>query len=153
MPIKNVILKLKNYLKTLPLLVETKRKVWSFTGMSRPHSVFKDKNYFRKLFLASNSFKSISFEKGLVLGRFLETSYLLTIRPKNFIESYVYLNRIWEPHLADLMAGYLNEPGAVFVDVGANIGATSIPLAKHFKGASFFLYEPHPGVFKDLVVP
>jgi hypothetical protein len=74
----------------------------------------------------------------------------LTIRPQNFIESNVYLNKIWEPHLADLIAGYLSGPNAVFVDVGANIGATSIPLAKHFKDARFFLFEPHPIVFQDL---
>ena len=36
------------------------------------------------------------------------------------------------------------------IDVGANIGATSIPLAKHFNDVKFFLFEPHPIVFKDL---
>lgn len=85
-----------------------------------------------------------------MLGKFRETSYLLTIRPQNHIESYVYLNKIWEPHLVDLMAGYLNDPNVAFVDVGANIGATSIPLAKHFKHVKFFLFEPHPLLFKDL---
>lgn len=85
-----------------------------------------------------------------MLGRFRETSYLLTIRPQNLIESYVYLYKTWEPHLADLIAGYLTDPDPAFIDVGANIGATSIPLAKHFKHVRFFLFEPHPIVFKDL---
>lgn len=128
----------------------TKRKVWSLLRIHRQLPILADKNYFRKSFAASPNIKSLSFEKGLVLGKFRETSYLLTIRPQNFIESYVYLNKIWEPHLADLIACYLNEPNAAFVDVGANIGATSIPLAKHFKDVRFFLFEPHPLVFQDL---
>ena len=142
--------KIKRYLKTFPLLIIAKRKVWRLLRINRPLPILADKDYFRKLFSPSPNIKSLSFEKGLVLGRFRETSYVLTIRPQNFIESHVYLNKIWEPHLADLITGYLNDPNAAFIDVGANIGATSIPLAKHFKGVRFFLFEPHPLVFQDL---
>ncbi len=66
------------------------------------------------------------------------------------IESCVYLDGIWEPHISEMIAGYLQNSRDIVIDVGANIGATSIPLAKHFSQAQFYLYEPHPLVFENL---
>jgi len=144
--------KIKQYLKTFPLLVKLKRAVWSLFVSSKPKppEILTDRNYFSKAFSSSHNIKSITFDKGLVVGNFRGTSYFLNIRPQNHIESYVFLHELWEPHIAELIAGYLNEPKAAVVDVGANIGATSIPLAKHFPNVSFHLFEPHPIVFDDL---
>ena len=66
------------------------------------------------------------------------------------IESCVYLDGIWEPHITEIIAAYLQNSRDIVIDVGANIGATSIPLAKHFSQAQFYLYEPHPLVFENL---
>lgn len=110
----------------------------------------EDGDYFYRQFVSHQNIHSISFEKGLAVGSFMGTSYLLKIHPQNMIESCVYLDGIWEPHIIEMIAGYLQNSKDIVIDVGANIGATSIPLAKHFPEAQFYLYEPHPFVFKDL---
>jgi FkbM family methyltransferase len=72
------------------------------------------------------------------------------MHPQSMVESGVYLEGVWEPHIIDTISGYLQNSSDIVIDVGANIGATSIPLAKHFPDAQFYLYEPHPTVFSDL---
>lgn len=145
-----VIMKIKQFLRNFPMLVYLKRKVWNSWLNTPPLPIFTDKDYFRKSFSTSPNNKSLDFEKGLVIGSFRGTSYLLSIHPQNLIESHVFLNQIWEPRIAELVSSYLNESNVAVIDVGANIGATSIPLAKHFPDTSFFLFEPHPAVFEQL---
>jgi FkbM family methyltransferase len=145
---------LKFFLKKIPILVDIKRCIWRLSNPHRPKptlaDLVADKTYFLRLFSRHQNLKSISFEKGIVGGSFRKDSFLLNIRPQNYIESSVYLNGVWEPHIAELIASYLNVPNAAVIDVGANIGATSIPLAKHFTEVRFFLFEPHPIIFSDL---
>jgi FkbM family methyltransferase len=139
---------LKKFLKSLPILVKIKRSIWRLCNLTP--AVLSDKNYFPRLFSKHPNAKSLSFAKGIVKGNFRETSFVLSIRPQNFIESSVFLNGNWEPNIAELIASYLHGPNVAVIDVGANIGATSIPLAKHFTDVKFFLFEPHPIIFKDL---
>lgn len=141
---------IKLYLKTFPILVRIRESIWKFRHPSRIDPILEDKHYFSRLYSNHPNLQSISFEKGIVKGSFRETPFLLNIRPQNLIESFVFVDGIWEPHIAELIASYLNVPNAAVIDVGANIGATSIPLAKHFTEARFFLFEPHPIIFKDL---
>jgi FkbM family methyltransferase len=49
-----------------------------------------------------------------------------------------------EPELLELMAG-LVKPGRLVIDVGANIGGISIPLARAFPESPVHAYEPNPG--------
>jgi FkbM family methyltransferase len=144
----------KKFLKKFPILVNIKRGVWRLSNLQQPNPTLSDlvydKNYYSNFFYRHHNVKSISFEKGIVNGSFRDTKFLLNIRPQNYIESYIYLNGTWEPHIAELIASYLNVPNAAVIDVGANIGASSIPLAKHFTEVRFFLFEPHPIIFKDL---
>jgi FkbM family methyltransferase len=144
----NIKSKLKQFLRASPFLVKIKRKIWRVI-FANP-AALTDSNYFKKQFFCHKNFKSLSFDKGVVQGAFRETSFLLKIHPQNLIETNIFLNGMWEPHIAELIASYLNCPNSAVIDVGANVGATSIPLAKHFNEVRFFLFEPHPIVFNDL---
>jgi FkbM family methyltransferase len=143
--------KIKNLIKKFPTIVFLKKLIWRILGLNKPHSVFVDEKYFEKLFASSRNVKSISFEHGLLIEQFEGTSYLLKIHPKNSIESCVYLDGTWEPHIAKIISGYLNDSKNAVIDVGANIGAVSIPLAKHYPNSHFYLFEPHPFIFSKLI--
>ena len=135
----------------IPLLIKIKRIVARYLNLPSAALSPADKDYFPNIFANHRNVKSLSFDKGIVEGNFRNTSFLLSIRPQNLIESHVFINGVWEPHISELIGGFLNVPNAAVIDVGANVGATSIPLAKHFTEARFFLFEPHPIIFNDLV--
>jgi FkbM family methyltransferase len=139
--------KLLNY----PFLFKwSRRALRLFRVVPSKHACMEDGNYFQRIFSKNKNIDSISFDFGLVQGSFKGTPYLLKIHPQNMIESCVYLDGIWEPHVIELVAGYLHNSNNIMIDVGANVGATSIPLARHFTEVHFYLFEPHPQVFKDL---
>lgn len=92
---------------------------------------------------------SLSVEKGLLKGEFQGVKYFLKARPGNYIESVVLINGIWEPHIAEIMSANIRS-GCIVIDIGANIGASTIPLAKKFPDSIFYVIEPHPEVFTDL---
>lgn len=138
---------LKKKLKQFPAIVKLIRAVLKFFGPK----CLVDERYFQRKFLAHQNFESLTFESGLVTGYFKDISYLIKIHPKNRLESFVYLDGIWEPHIAQLISGYLIGSQHSVIDVGANIGATSIPLAKYFHKTNFYLFEPHPLVYDDLI--
>jgi FkbM family methyltransferase len=142
---------LKDTLKRVPLLARTKRVV-DRTLRSETSRAFQDDQYFgRKLSsLEPDNIGSLNPQEGVVRGRFAGQEYLLKYRFGSQIETLVYLDGNWEGYVLDLMASYLQIPNPVFVDIGANIGATTIPLAKRFPLAQFHLFEPHPAVLMDL---
>lgn len=94
--------------------------------------------------------QSLDLSRGLARGRFQDVDFLVKMRPQNLIETSVFVNQMWEPHIAELIASYLTAPGNIVIDVGANIGASSIPLARKFPDTEFYLFEPHPDIFSDL---
>jgi FkbM family methyltransferase len=93
---------------------------------------------------------SLNINSGLLKGEFQGVGYLLKARTGNFIESIVLGRGIWEPHVAEMISSYVQNDEIV-IDVGANIGASTIPLAKQYPDTLFYLFEPHPEVFGDLL--
>jgi len=92
---------------------------------------------------------SIDVNEGLYFGNFQGSGYFIKVRLGNFIESNILIRGIWEPALAEIISSFLKEGEAV-IDVGANIGASTIPLAKKYRDCHFYLFEPHPLIFEDL---
>lgn len=92
---------------------------------------------------------SLNIETGLLKGEFQGVRYFLKARPGNFIESVTLINGIWEPHIAEILSANIRSD-CIVIDIGANIGASTIPLAKKFPDSFFYLFEPHPEVFLDL---
>lgn len=142
---------MKKFLKKFPKIVYLKRLIWSILGIKKSHSAFSDTKYFEKLFKSNRNAKSISFEHGLVVGQFEDTTYLVKIHPQNSIETKIYLDGIWDKNIAKIFSVYLNESKNTVIDIGANIGATSIPLAKRYPNSHFYLFEPHPFIFNKLI--
>jgi FkbM family methyltransferase len=66
------------------------------------------------------------------------------------IETSIYLDKIWEEHLAKIMSLILVGSNGVMVDVGANIGASTLTLAAKHPQIRFHCYEPHPEIFDRL---
>jgi hypothetical protein len=62
---------------------------------------------FFRLFKTNQNINSISLKNGLAIGTYRGSSYFLKITPKNMIESCVYLDGIWEPHIIDIISSYL----------------------------------------------
>tara|TARA_B100000989_G_C19498828_1_gene453314 strand:+ start:610 stop:1527 length:918 start_codon:yes stop_codon:yes gene_type:complete len=142
---------MKKFLKKFTLIVFLKRLIWRILGINKKHSVFIDEKYFEKLFSSNRNAKSISCEHGLIVGELEGTAYLTKIYPKSSIESRIYLDGIWEQNIAKIFSVYLNDSKNIVIDVGANTGATSIPLAKRYPNSHFYLFEPHPLIFNKLL--
>jgi FkbM family methyltransferase len=136
-------------LKNIQLLLQ--RKMYPF--FHNKHPLFRKKDYLLKLFkekaLAYN-IDALNFEEGVVLGSFQGKDYLINCHPGNLIETTIYLDKIWEGHLAKIMSVYLDGSNGVMIDVGANIGASTLPLAAKHPQIRFHCYEPHPEIFDRL---
>lgn len=148
---KNFTLSLKQYFLHFPVVlgifrVVNKRLLGSL-------GIWSGSKYFLKLFSTfrkkANS-NAIDFSSGIVVGKFLDSSYMLSMRPPSLIESYVYIEGVWEPHIANLIYSMIQPGNQIIIDIGANIGASSIPLAKKCSDCDFYLFEPHPEVFLQL---
>jgi len=125
---------------------------WTYLHTIRYYATPKsrrDPYFFHKLFRRNRSYGSFDFENGVVSGELENHRYLLKCRPSNFIETSVYENGAWEPNLLKLMSSFISED-SVMLDIGANVGAISIPLARKHPFSEFHCFEPHPDIFGDL---
>ena len=125
--------------------------LWRIFSRKAPkHPAMRDVNYFKKLYSLDRNRGSLDVQLGVAQGEFLGFSYFLKLRKGNFIESHVLLKGSWERHLLETINMFMSNENSIFIDVGANIGATTIPLAKAYPDAKFYAFEPHPEVFADL---
>ncbi|MEK9629502.1 MAG: FkbM family methyltransferase [Nitrospinota bacterium] len=145
----NKINKRINKLKKIELLINR----LAYRLFHKTHPIFRKREYFLNLFKEkaySYNIDALNFDEGVVMGSFQGTDYLMNCRPGNLIESTIYLEKVWEEHLAKLMNLYLEGSSGIMIDVGANIGANTIPLAVKHRKIQFHCYEPHPEIFNRL---
>lgn len=148
-----LVLQLKNLLRDrVPFLVTAKRRVYRKFDINPMHKVFTDKNYFHGIFskIAPYNLGSLNLREGIAVGTFKDYRYLMRMQPGDHIESQIYLDGIWAGSMINLIYQFLNGPNAVMVDVGANIGAVTVPLARVYPDVRFYCFEPHPSVFQRL---
>ncbi len=115
--------------------------------------LWKGSAYFRRLFSTfrkKSNIGALDFENGLLVSSFQGQSYLLTFSPPSLIESFVLIDGVWEPHIANLIHSLTSFDDGIVVDIGANVGASSIPIAVCRQNTKFYLFEPHPRVFEQL---
>ena len=74
----------------------------------------------------------------------------MNFRPGDFFESAIHVDGCWERHLTTLISQILDKSSGIMLDIGANIGANTIPLAVEHNDIKFYCYEPHPEVFHRL---
>ena len=142
---------IKKQIKKIRFFVFLKKKIWMIFKIDKKyHSIFTQNDYFKKIFEETPNFKSLSTDIGLIKGDFEGTNFFIKYRSKEIIESHIYLYGLWEPHIVKLISSFLINCNGSIIDIGANIGAISIPLAKKHHDKKFFLFEPHPEIFKEL---
>jgi len=124
------------------------------------HSLFhsnpifkKNNNYFLNQFLEKTNgynIEAIDFSEGLTTADFKGNRFLMNFRPGDFIETAIHVDGCWGRHLTTLISQILDKSSGVMLDIGANIGANTIPLAVEHDNIKFYCYEPHPEVFHRL---
>lgn len=127
------------------------RKIKKIFGLKKAKPALGDDFLLlKKKLKSSKNCMSIDHERGVSLGIFEGTKYLLKIRFGNYIESLVYKRGVWQPDILQIISAAISGSDFIVIDVGANVGATTIPLAKAHPNNSFFAFEPHPEVYHDL---
>lgn len=91
-----------------------------------------------------------NLNNGIVAGGFLNKRFLLQCKINDEIENRLLIGKIWDRSLMELIAQVLEKRGGAMIDIGANVGAISIPLAVAFPDHVFYCFEPHPGIFNRL---
>jgi FkbM family methyltransferase len=123
------------------------------------YSVLK-KNYLKKNYFVNASAldvkevnrQCIDPSNVIVKCSFKDKDYFLHSTSKSLIENYAHKYGVWEPNLAKFIHSILNNKNkkGLFIDIGANIGATTIPQAVSFPHINFLCIEAHPTVFELL---
>ena len=126
-------------------------KTYSFFSKILGKLFTVNKKHFERIFKNNKNFNSLDLSTGLTEGRFKNISYLMKCRPSNLIETSIYRNFNWDNSLLNIISSRLGEDRKIVLDIGANIGAISIPLAKKHQNIEFHCFEPNPLVYKDLV--
>jgi len=140
---------LRKNLKKIRWLRYIVRQIKKFFGYTP--APYRQSTYF-SLDAPTNNLKSIDKDDVIVVGSFESKQYLLKSAPKRLIENYAHFHGVWEPHNAELIHSILSKDcdGCVMVDIGANIGATTIPQAVNFPNVTFVCFEAHPTIYQRL---
>jgi FkbM family methyltransferase len=85
----------------------------------------------------------------LVRGSFRDTPVFFNCEPLSHVERKIINNGLYEPHTLNVMADFV-QARSIVIDVGANIGACAVPLAKAFPDAEIHALEPHPDALRRL---
>lgn len=89
--------------------------------------------------------------EGITLCKFKDKSFLFSILLGDAIETRILTHGIWDEELLMLMSNIIDHsPDGVVIDIGANVGAITIPLANYYSNIIFYCFEPHPFIFRKL---
>ena len=80
----------------------------------------------------------------VIHSRFRGKSVFFYCNPKIHVEQEIIRHGLYEQHSLDLIADLLEPHANMIIDVGANIGAITIPLAKVFPNVEVHAFEPNP---------
>jgi len=132
-------------IKWLRYIVRQTRKVFG----SNP--IYRKSTYF-SLGAPTDNLESIEKDDVIVVGSFESKQYLLKSAPKRLIENFAHFHGVWEPRIAEFIHSLLSQDcdGCVMVDIGANVGATTIPQAVNFPNVTFVCFEAHPAIYQRL---
>lgn len=80
----------------------------------------------------------------VIHSRFRGKPIFFYCNPKIHVEQKIIRHGLYEQHLLELIADLLEPHTNMIIDVGANIGAITIPLAKVFPNVEVHAFEPNP---------
>lgn len=79
----------------------------------------------------------------LIRTRFRDTDVMFFCDPRSHVERKIIRHGLYDPHILNYMIRVLS-PGTAVIDVGANVGAYAIPLAKAYPQVEVHAFEPSP---------
>lgn len=79
----------------------------------------------------------------LICTTFRENPVMFICKPHSKVERQIINNGIYGPHILSFMVSFLSQE-SIILDVGANIGAYTVPLAKTFPKTEVHAFEPNP---------
>ncbi|SIT42968.1 Methyltransferase FkbM family [Paraburkholderia ribeironis] len=68
----------------------------------------------------------------------------------NILKKYAETGR-WAPELTKRLKLFFADSGGTYLDIGANIGMTTIPIAQHNEHVKCYAFEPEPVNYRNLV--
>lgn len=141
--------RLRIFFKRIPFVVFIIRRV---RALLRPEHFLSltDASYFERAFQRDPNFLSFDCSVGVGVGRYGDYNFLFKIRPRNAIECQTLIYGVRERHVLRIVNPALSNSKVMMIDVGANVGTISIPLAVANPNSEFLLFEANPDVFADL---
>ena len=88
--------------------------------------------------------------EGIAPYNFEGGSTLFHVSCKSYIEKQILYHQNHCGYLLEVIKNFI-EPNKTFLDVGANIGSISLPLANYSKNTNFHLFEPDKNIYKKLI--
>ena len=79
----------------------------------------------------------------LICSSFRDIRVLFYCNPRINVERKIIRDGLYGPHILKYMDA-LHAPNSIVIDVGANVGAYAIPLAKAFADIEVHAFEPNP---------
>ncbi len=86
-------------------------------------------------------------EEILISSTFRDTKVFFICDPSSHVERHIIRYGLYGSYVLDIISTFL-VPDTTVIDVGANVGAYSIPLAKAFPSIEVHAFEPHPEAVK-----
>jgi FkbM family methyltransferase len=139
--------------------VNTKRIIRGFFrllynyGLMRPYRSIDRLHYLKRLSKEKHPYdewyysdKDVSqFGDGevLICTAFRDKPVMFICKPQSKVERQIINNGLYSPHILSFMVSFLSQ-GSIILDVGANIGAYTVPLAKAFPEIEVHAFEPNP---------
>lgn len=123
-------------------------------GLKRPYQKIDRLRYFNRLSRGGKSpfddwayanEDSYQHSEGevLICSPFRDIRVLFYCNPRSLVERKIIRDGLYDHHILQYMEA-LHVPHSIVIDVGANIGAYAIPLAKAFGDIEIHAFEPNP---------
>jgi FkbM family methyltransferase len=138
--------------------VNTKRIIRGFFrlmykyGLMEPYRSIDRLHYLKRLRKEKHPYdewysdKDVSQYDGgevLICTAFRDKPVMFICKPYSKVERQIINNGLYSPNILSFMVSFLSQ-GSIILDVGANIGAYTVPLVKAFPEIEVHAFEPNP---------
>ncbi len=79
-----------------------------------------------------------------------KTGRYIIVSQDDFLSKQLIKKGVWEEYILNILDMLMDKRAGDFLDIGANIGAISIPLALHYKTRKFYCFEAQRQLFQQI---